>query len=163
MTISVRLESAGVLHTAVLADLYAQCFEEAWSTGSMAAAVVAPGAFAAIALHDRDGAAFPVGFALARHTGDEAELIAIGVPPAHRGRGIGAMLLREVIRCAQAGRARRLLLEVAETNDAARALYAAHGFRAVGRRPDYYQRANRIPIAALTMALDLVQTSRPGD
>lgn len=159
----VRLESASVLHTAVLVDLYAQCFEDAWSTGSMAAVLAAPGAFAAIALHERDGGAFPVGFALARHAGDEAELISIGVPPAHRGRGIAAILLRDVIRRARAGRATRLLLEVAETNDAARALYAAHGFQAVGRRPDYYQRANRVPIAALTMALELIGTPHPGD
>lgn len=160
---SVRLEPATLLHTAILVELYARCFEDAWSTGSMAAVVGAPGAFATIAVEEHDGVATPVGFTLARHAGDEAELISIGVPPARRRRGIGAMLLREVIRRAQAEHATRLLLEVAETNDAARALYTAHGFRAVGRRPDYYQRANTVPVAALTMALDLVENPSLGD
>jgi RimJ/RimL family protein N-acetyltransferase len=47
------------------------------------------------------------------------------------------------------------VLEVAETNEVARRLYAAAGFRAVGRRPDYYQRANSVPVAALTMAREM--------
>lgn len=160
---SVRLEPATLLHTAILVELYAQCFDDAWSTGSMAAVLGAPGAFATIAVEERDDGATPIGFALARHAGDEAELISIGVPRARRGCGIATMLLREVIRRAQAGHATRLLLEVAETNDAARALYAAHGFRAVGRRPDYYQRANTVPVAALTMALDLIENPGLGD
>ena len=55
---------------------------------------------------------------------------------------------------------RRLLLEVAEDNEAARRLYQAAGLVPVGRRPGYY-RVGDAPIAALIMALDMA-AARPG-
>jgi len=46
--------------------------------------------------------------------------------------------------------ARRVFLEVAEDNWAARRLYAALGFAPVGRRRNYYRRGQDF-VAALTM------------
>lgn len=152
-----HIEAAGPVHTAVLVALYGQCFDDAWSIQSMSQVLRSPGAFARLA-RQADGA--PVGFALARHAGDEVELISLGVPPARRGRGIGGALLRDVIALAQQAGAVRMVLEVAETNDVARRLYAAAGFRAVGRRPDYYQRANSVPVAALTLAREMRASPR---
>ncbi|MFA4893699.1 GNAT family N-acetyltransferase, partial [Brevundimonas sp.] len=51
--------------------------------------------------------------------------------------------------------ARRLFLEVAEDNEAARALYGRAGFSEAGRRPRYYARADGSRRDALLLALDL--------
>jgi ribosomal-protein-alanine N-acetyltransferase len=98
-----------------------------------------------------------VGFALARVAADEAELLSLGVIPAARRQGIGQALLDDVIRVAAARQAAALFLEVAETNEAARRLYGTNGFSAVGRRPDYYQRPNTVPISALTLRRALLR------
>lgn len=44
-----------------------------------------------------------------------------------------------------------IFLEVAEDNPGAIALYRSTGFETVGRRPDYYPRKSRPPVAALIM------------
>lgn len=65
------------------------------------------------------------------------ELYRIGVPMAHRRKGIGRRLLLEWTHEASAT-ADRLLLEVGETNLAARRLYESAGFTITGRRRAYY-------------------------
>lgn len=151
MTAPLRIEAAGLAHTRVLAALHAACFDDAWSVGAMADVLASPGAFACLALQADAPEESPVGFALARVAADEAELLSLGVVPSARRRGIGQALLDDVIRTAVSRQAASLFLEVAETNEAARRLYAENGFSAVGRRPDYYQRPNTVPIAALTL------------
>ena len=146
-----RVEPAGLAHVRVLTTLHAACFDDPWSAGAMADVLASPGAFACVALPDGDGEPAPVGFALARVAADEAELLSLGVVPAARRRGAARALLDAIIRQAQRRGAVTLFLEVAETNDAARLLYATNGFVAVGRRPDYYQRPNAVPVAALTL------------
>jgi ribosomal-protein-alanine N-acetyltransferase len=151
-----RLTTAGAVHAAVLAGLHGRCFEDAWSTQAMGEVLGSPGSFAFIALRpETESEDQPVGFALARRTGDDAELLTLCVLPEERRRGIGAALLDEVIGHARRLGARRLFLEVAETNGAAQALYAARGFVAGRRRPDYYRGPNRVPTAALELARDL--------
>ncbi|HXG27400.1 MAG TPA: GNAT family N-acetyltransferase [Nevskiales bacterium] len=55
----------------------------------------------------------------------------LGVAPAHRGRGIGAGLLREQMQHARGAGLARLALDVAETNPAAQRLYERLGLRVV--------------------------------
>jgi [ribosomal protein S18]-alanine N-acetyltransferase len=150
MSEAARIELAGVPHAGLLSALQAQCFDDAWSPSSIAEVLVSPGAFALLAVQ---GEAMPVGFAVARLAGDEAELLSLGVVVSQRRKGIAKRLLRAVIERAGAAGSRALFLEVAESNDAARLLYSARGFTAVGRRPDYYRRPNAVPIAALTLRL----------
>ncbi len=69
---------------------------------------------------------------------DTADLLRVVVAPDQRGRGIAQGLVRAGIQWAQAFGATRLLLEVEETNDAARRLYDKAGFRPIARRDDYY-------------------------
>lgn len=54
-------------------------------------------------------------------------------------RGIGSRLLRDLLRRADKAAASAILLEVRESNVAARGLYEKHGFREVGRRRMYYK------------------------
>ncbi|WP_188986622.1 ribosomal protein S18-alanine N-acetyltransferase [Saccharopolyspora thermophila] len=68
----------------------------------------------------------------------EAEVHTIGVDPAHQGRGVGKALLRALLARADEVRA-TTFLEVRTDNEAAIALYRAHGFEIVGLRRRYYQ------------------------
>ncbi|TVP44313.1 MAG: ribosomal-protein-alanine N-acetyltransferase [Gemmatimonadales bacterium] len=84
--------------------------------------------------------------------GPEAEVANLAVAPAFRGRGGGALLLDALLAAASVRGVGKVFLEVRESNDAARSLYARRGFVPVGRRPQYYRMP---PEDAVIMALDL--------
>ena len=75
---------------------------------------------------------------MARVAADEAEILSLGVELAARRAGLGAALVAQAARGAQASGARAMFLEVATGNNAARALYRRLGFREAGRRKAYY-------------------------
>jgi ribosomal-protein-alanine N-acetyltransferase len=87
----------------------------------------------------RGGASELVGYVLALVVGEEAELADLAVAPRARRRGIGRMLLERIVEQLRADGVRSLYLEVRESNVAARTLYLAHAFAAVGRRRGYYR------------------------
>ncbi|MFF0815523.1 ribosomal protein S18-alanine N-acetyltransferase [Rhodococcus sp. NPDC003318] len=68
----------------------------------------------------------------------ESEVHTIGVDPAHRRRGLGSVLLDELLRLADR-HGGPVFLEVRTDNDAALALYRREGFEIVGTRRNYYQ------------------------
>ena len=68
----------------------------------------------------------------------EAELLRLAVDPARRGEGLGRRLLEGCQAALAAEGMGELHLEVRASNAAARALYAACGWREVGRRARYY-------------------------
>jgi ribosomal-protein-alanine N-acetyltransferase len=86
-----------------------------------------------------DGERGVVGYAVVSCVDDIAELQRIGVTSALRRSGVGSQLLGEVFGVARREGAQRLLLEVREDNRAAIAMYAAHGFVEIDRRPRYYR------------------------
>jgi [ribosomal protein S18]-alanine N-acetyltransferase len=141
--------AAAVSLAAPLAEMHAGCFpDDPWPSQAIAEIMGLAGFFGRIAFADHD----PAGFALAQSLGEECEVLSLGVVPGHRCAGIGSALLAAL--CAEARRrgARRLFLEVAADNTAARALYGAHGFVQVGRRRDYYRRGARL-VDALVLRL----------
>jgi ribosomal-protein-alanine N-acetyltransferase len=79
------------------------------------------------------------GFVIARPLDDEWEIENLAVAPDQRQLGVGSELLRELLRMLHQEGARAALLEVRESNVAARRLYEKYGFRPEGRRPGYYQ------------------------
>ena len=79
----------------------------------------------------------------------------LAVAPVARRRGIGGLLLDEVVAGATRAGVRSLYLEVRESNSAARALYESRRFLPVGRRRGYYQRP---PEDALLLRRDLAPT-----
>jgi [ribosomal protein S18]-alanine N-acetyltransferase len=79
-----------------------------------------------------------LGHAVVSVVADVAELQRISVVAAARRTGVGGDLLRAVLAVSAAEGAARVLLEVREDNEAARAFYAAHGFTELDRRPRYY-------------------------
>jgi ribosomal-protein-alanine N-acetyltransferase len=79
------------------------------------------------------------GFLVARSLGQEWEVENVVVTEAERRRGVGRALVQELLRQASAGGAQSVVLEVRESNAAARALYRASGFREIGGRRGYYR------------------------
>ena len=82
----------------------------------------------------------PGGFLLGRVIADEAEILTLAVDPACRRRGIAARLVDAFLTESKQRGAASAFLEVAESNSAARALYASAGFTESGRRRGYYDR-----------------------
>ncbi len=69
---------------------------------------------------------------------DEAFVQTMAVAPTRQGRGLGALLLRDLLAEATRRGHRRVLLEVRADNEPAQRLYAAHGFTREGIRRGYY-------------------------
>jgi ribosomal-protein-alanine N-acetyltransferase len=78
------------------------------------------------------------GYAGARWAGDVGDVMTVAVHPARRRRGTGGQLVASLMVEASQRRVHELVLEVRDGNAAAVALYAGHGFVAVGRRRGYY-------------------------
>lgn len=139
--LAVNIQACGMESAAVLAVLHGDAFagqsDEVWSEKSLGELLAMPGALALLALQGGD----PVGFILLRQAADEAEIITLAVQPRARRAGIARRLLTVGLDKITGRGALHCFLEVAETNDAARALYASAGFVEVGRRPAYYRDA----------------------
>jgi ribosomal-protein-alanine N-acetyltransferase len=87
-----------------------------------------------------DRAAAPVlGYAGVATTADEAYVQTIGVATRAQRRGIGRLLLRQLLQDARNQDARTCWLEVRADNLGAQAMYETFGFRTRGRRRGYYQ------------------------
>ena len=74
------------------------------------------------------------------HVLDEGYISNVAVRPEHRGRGIAKALVAELLARGRALGLSFVTLEVRVSNAPAIAVYAALGFREVGRRPGYYSR-----------------------
>jgi len=79
-----------------------------------------------------------VGFAGVWMMVDEAHITTFGVHPHWRRQSIGRRLLLKVWELAIDIGARRMTLEVRESNAGAQAMYRAFGFEVAGRRRAYY-------------------------
>ena len=141
-----------------LAKIHAQAMPEgrAWSTKAFADLLTTPGTF--LTVHpsslskyagEREGqspsstastqsAQNLIAFALGRVTLDEAELLTLAVLPDHQGKGIGRQCLADFEAMAHKNGAQHAFLEVAASNDTARALYQLNGWTKDGTRPNYY-------------------------
>lgn len=79
------------------------------------------------------------GFVVARLVADECELENIVVEEPETRQGIGSALLQELSQAARLRGAKRIFLEVRESNESARRLYTRFGFVQDGRRDAYYR------------------------
>jgi ribosomal-protein-alanine N-acetyltransferase len=146
---NVLLQPLGPLDLAVAAAVHAGCFESAWNEAAMAEILAMPGSFGALALVGDQ----PVGLVIVLAVATEAEILTLAVLPKFRRRGMASRLLAWVVDRLSGSGSQRLLLEVAEDNVAARALYGKLGFAQVGHRPSYYRR-----LAGTAAAIVLART-----
>jgi tRNA threonylcarbamoyladenosine biosynthesis protein TsaB len=132
---TVSFEPATAAAAPVLAALHAEAFDEGWTAKAFAELLAMPGAEAWLALVS--GA--PAALLLTRRAADEAEIITLATRPGARRRGLARQLLsRQTAMLINQG-VRTIFLEVAESNAAARALYAGLGFVQAGQRKGYYK------------------------
>ncbi len=100
-----------------------------WSVGALL-----EGLAGCLAAHQSDRL---VGFLLFREIASiEWEILNLAVDPAVRRQGVASRLIEELFRLADGD----VFLEVRESNQAARALYACWGFSEQGLRRGYYHR-----------------------
>jgi ribosomal-protein-alanine N-acetyltransferase len=127
----IELASADLCET--LASLHAQAFDKPWAAAEISRLLENPAVFALIS-RDPD----PRGFVMAWAAAGDAEMLTVAVVPDARRRGVGASLVTAAGVAALVRGAASMHLEVAETNAAARALYAKLGYEEAGRRHAYY-------------------------
>lgn len=137
---------------AVLAELHAENFATAWNEKSFAELLASPGTTAIV--HSNQNT--PTGFMVFRKAADEVEIITICTRIAFRQRGLAKALLQHVESQIRNGGAKSLFIEVAASNKAALALYAACGFTQTGLRKNYYDRGNGVKEDALIMVKGLL-------
>lgn len=104
---------------------------DGWTTGAIASSLARPVGFGWLVAPAR-------GFAVATSVADEGELLRIVVAPADRRKGLASQLLARCEALWRDHEVVRAFLEVRTDNAPARALYARHGWRGVGRRTAYY-------------------------
>ena len=126
------MNPATIAHADALSHLHAQAFPhgERWGAAAMGLQLSLPGAFGWISARG--------GMVLARVAADEAEILTLAVDSAARRQGLGRALMGRAMHTAAGRGAASMVLEVAEGNAGARALYAGLGFAEVGRRRGYY-------------------------
>jgi ribosomal-protein-alanine N-acetyltransferase len=80
-----------------------------------------------------------IGYVIARHALDEAEILNLGVVPTRQRHGVGRALVQGMLARLRQWGVATVFLEVRESNARARRLYGALGFAQVGLRRDYYR------------------------
>lgn len=148
------IHPVGSAASARLARLHARCFEIGWTRREIAALLRVRGVRALLAGRpERPGE--DRGLALSRASDDEAEILTIAVVPGSRRGGTGRLLLAAVEELCRDQGARRLCLEVAVDNVAARRLYEDAGFAVRSRCDGYYESPNGGQVDGLVMSKDL--------
>lgn len=147
----VSLLWAGPERAQEIAQLHGQLFQPPWDATEIVKMLEHPASTALVALLDRQ----VCGFVMAQIAADEAEVLSIGVNGNHQRTGLAVALMEGLVRALQRAEVKRLFLEVAEDNAAAQALYTKLGFKEIGRRKNYYQRASAMPVDAVNLTLAL--------
>jgi ribosomal-protein-alanine N-acetyltransferase len=143
-----RADSADVV---AISGIELICFgDEAWSTELVGDEV--EGGHRTVLVADNDGELEAYGSISV--LGDLADLDRVAVVPSRRRHGSGGALLAVLIDQAREQGAARMLLEVADANTAAIALYESFGFATISRRVRYYPDG----ADALVMELDIKAT-----
>ncbi len=125
-----RAEDADALAT-LERDAFAS---DAWSLAQVQSELA--GSTRQVLVAESDG--HTIGYAAIAVAGDVADLTRIVVTASHRRSGIASELLAALHEAARDAGAKRILLEVAETNVDALAFYDARGYVEISRRRGYY-------------------------
>lgn len=133
--IDVQLEPMREDDLAAVIEIERQSFSEPWSVGLFRHELRLP--FSRCLVARAEGQRV-IGYVCWWTVGDEVHLLNLAVHPRYRRRGVGRVLLGIVLDAAREAGARLVTLEVHHDNEAAQALYSAHGFVQTGIRRNYY-------------------------
>ena len=70
---------------------------------------------------------------------DELHITFIAVHPMHQRKGLGKLLLSDLIKCSKSFQTNRIHLEVKNNNEPAKAFYKSMGFKTIGNRSNFYK------------------------
>lgn len=112
-------------------------FPDPWGPGEFRTVLDSPQTIFLVA--EDVGAAAVSGYSIALTVLDESEILNIAVDSSCRGHGLGGRLLDAALECARERGANAAFLEVRESNEPARKLYASRGFSEISRRRKYYR------------------------
>lgn len=134
---------------------------DAWSPDTMAGELSSEHTFYLVAI-DSDSLAAFAGYAglLAPEGSRDADIQTIAVAPFARRRGLGRLMMQQLIEEARDRGAEQVFLEVRADNPNARALYESLGFEQLAVRKNYYQPDN---VDAQVMRLVLENDDDPED
>lgn len=128
-----------------LAALEAECFSCPWSEKSFTDFFESPYSVALVA--EADG--IVCGYVGMYLISGEGEITNLAVSGDYRRQGIGAMLMSALT---DTEGLTRLMLDVRESNTAARSLYERSGFKIDGKRKNFYEKPRE---DAILMSLDI--------
>ena len=107
---------------------------EGWSAGDLAASLSEEDRFFLIVC---DGDTV-VGCGGIQQSGEEGDILTIGLAPQYRRQGLGRLLLKKMMEAFQEKGGRKLFLEVRAFNATAQKLYESAGFLPLSVRKKYY-------------------------
>ena len=116
-----------------LASLACQENEPAWNAKQLGAACTGS---EHLMLVEHEGQ--PVGYMVAAHVLDQADIHTVLVDINQRGKGLAKALLQSMMQKLREEGVELVFLEVRESNLAAQALYTKQGFEVTGSRNNYY-------------------------
>ena len=70
---------------------------------------------------------------------DELQITFVAVHPLHQRKGLGKLLLTDLIRRSKSLKINHIHLEVKDNNESAKAFYKSMGFRTIGNRSNFYK------------------------
>ena len=132
------------------AELHARAFsaEEAWSEIAFDDVLRLPTTHFAQITSGQD----VVSFILVQFAAGEAEILTLATAPEVRRQGYAQRLIVDIERRLRPHGLQKWLLDVAADNSGACAFYRALGFKADGRRKDYYKRLEGKRVDAMLMS-----------
>ncbi len=119
-----------------IADLESKTFTDAWSENSVYDTFCQKQAFIVVAEQDEK----MIGYCISYFVLDEGEIARIAVDVSWRRQGVGREILEQVEKICAEKDITKLLLDVRESNVAARKFYARYGFCEDGVRKDFYDK-----------------------
>ena len=121
-------------HIDAIEELEKQCFSVPWTREQLLSQLPDERHECLVAICEGQ----PVGYVGMMCVLDEGYIANVAVSPDWRRQGIGDALIAELLRRAVSRELAFVTLEVRAGNEAAKALYAKHGFVPVGLRKKYY-------------------------
>jgi ribosomal protein S18 acetylase RimI-like enzyme len=131
---------AAVPHSRAIAEMSREYIEYglgwSWTQARVLKAIQEPSTNVAVA--QERGAL--TAFGIMRYGEQRAHLVLLGVAPEHRKRGLGALVLAWLEKCALVAGLERVQLEARADNPDAIAFYLEQGYSQEGTVPGYYRR-----------------------
>ncbi|MEW4467166.1 ribosomal protein S18-alanine N-acetyltransferase [Parasphingorhabdus sp. JC815] len=146
---SLVLENGHIGQLAIVMQIMQSAFSsrygESWNNNQCRSMLSLPGTQLIIASYDNE----PCGFTISRNIAGEEELLMIAVDPQYQNKGIGLILLKQLIADAAKNKVAAVFLEV-RSNNPAQNLYERLGFQKIGIRRAYYTGEGKQKFDAIT-------------